>query len=365
MTLFTENEKLKVAILGATGTVGQHLIALLENHPWFKITAVAASSASKGKRYEEAVLGRWSMPHDIPSTICSMVLHNVQQIDLIAQQIDIVFCAIDLDSESTKMLEHAYAQKGVWVTSCNSAYRTDPLVPMILPLVNPHHLNVIALQRKQKGYSSGAIMVKSNCSIQSYCIALQPLQFLGIEEISVCSMQAISGAGKTFTSWPQMQNNIIPYIPGEEKKSETEPLKIWGKVTPCGIASAATPNITARCARVSILYGHTAYVTAKIKHSTTSQEIIERWSTFSSPPHLPSSPQKPIYYCSEVDRPQPTLDCMREKGMAISVGQLQCEVQKQISFCSLAHNTILGAAGGAIWATELAFSQNLIHRRGQ
>jgi aspartate-semialdehyde dehydrogenase len=283
--------------------------------------------------------------------------------DEIAARVDIAFCAISLDKESVLALEHAFASRGVWVTSNNSAYRPDPLVPMVIPAVNPHHLDMIGLQRLARGYQTGAIIVKSNCSIQSYVIALDPLREFGIERINVHSEQAISGAGKTFEMWPEMERNLIPLIGGEEQKSETEPLKIWGEVSADGIIPASGLKIKARCVRVGVPDGHTAYVTVKFKSTPTKAQILERWKAHEVSGQLPSAPAKFIHYLEEPDRPQPRLDVMRENGMAVSVGQLEIDDEGTIYFTALAHNVILGAAGGAVLATEAAIARQLVYRR--
>lgn len=354
--------KLKVAILGATGMVGQQLIRMLKSHPWLEVVLVAASANSAGKSYAEAVRGRWWMEFPIPAKIARLKVMNVHQVKEIAARVDIAFCALSLDKESVLKLEHDYAGQGVWVTSNNSAYRTDPLVPMVIPAVNAHHLEMIPVQREARGYQTGAIIVKSNCSIQSYVIALEPLKDFGIEKINVHSEQAISGAGKTFDTWPEMERNLIPLINGEEQKSETEPLKIWGEVGAGGISLAAGPKIKAKCVRVSVSDGHTAYVSVKFRTPPTVRQILERWERYRAEA-LPSAPLQIIHYLEEPDRPQPLLDVMTENGMAVSVGQLGIEDDGTVSFTALSHNAILGAAGGAVLATEAAIARNLVYRR--
>jgi len=368
--------KLKVAVLGATGMVGQQLVRLLSDHPWFEVAIVAASANSAGKSYAEAVRGRWAMETRIPDEIAAMNVWDVQQVDEIVSQVDIAFCAINLDKESVLRLEHAYAAAGAWVTSNNSAYRSDPLVPMVIPAVNPHHLDFIPRQRQAKGYRTGALIVKSNCSIQSYVIALEPLREFGIDRVSVHSEQAISGAGKTFETFPDIERNLIPLINGEEQKSEVEPLKIWGKVGADGIVPASGPKIKAKCVRVSVLHGHTAYVTVRFRVTPTVAQILELWENYRSPEQagstagqsrsdarLPSAPRKLIHYLPEPDRPQPRLDVMTENGMAVSIGQLKVDNDYLVSFTGLSHNLILGAAGGAVLATEAAVARQLVYRR--
>lgn len=368
--------KLKVAVLGATGMVGQQLVRLLTDHPWFEVVVVAASANSAGKSYAEAVRGRWALESRIPDEIANMNVWDVQAVDEIVSQIDIAFCALNLDKDRVLKLEHAYAAAGAWVTSNNSAYRPDPFVPMVIPAVNPHHLDLIPRQRKAKGYRTGAQIVKSNCSIQSYVIALEPLREFGIDAVSVHSEQAISGAGKTFETFPDIERNLIPLIGGEEQKSEVEPLKIWGKVGVEGIVPASGPRIKAKCVRVSVLHGHTAYVTVRFRVTPTVAQILEAWEKYGSPDQagstveqsrrdagLPSAPRKLIHYLPEPDRPQPRLDVMTEHGMAVSIGQLKVDNDYLVSFTSLSHNLILGAAGGAVLATEAAVARQLVYRR--
>jgi aspartate-semialdehyde dehydrogenase len=301
----------------------------------------------------------------IPGDIAAMTVWDVQAVDEIVSQVDIAFCAINLEKEGVLKLEHAYATAGAWVTSNNSAYRPDPFVPMVIPAVNPDHLDVIPHQRRTKGYRTGALMVKSNCSIQSYVIALEPLREFGIESISVHSEQAISGAGKTFETFPDIERNLIPLIKGEEEKSEVEPLKIWGKAWMDGIVPASGPKIKAKCVRVGVLNGHTAYATVKFRETPTVDQIRERWESYRSPGQadLPSAPRKLIHYLTQPDRPQPRLDVMTENGMAVSVGQLKVDNDQLVSFTGLSHNLILGAAGGAVLATEAAVARQLVYRR--
>lgn len=355
--------KLKAAVLGATGMVGQQLVRLLSNHSWFEIVAVAASANSAGKTYEEAVKRRWTIESEIPPAVATMKLFDVQAVHDIAQLADVGFCALNLDKDAVIKLEHAYAREGLWVTSNNSAYRHDPFVPMIIPAVNADHLDVVQYQRKNRGYDTGAIMVKSNCSIQSYVIALQPLRDFGVEKIIVHSEQAISGAGKTFDTFPEIERNLIPLIDGEERKSEVEPLKIWGQVSSEGIVPASVPKITAKCVRVAVLHGHTAYTNVQFRSGPSESQILERWEQYHASDHLPSSPRKLIYYLPQPDRPQPRLDVMTEGGMAVSIGQLRVGDDSTISFTGLSHNLILGAAGGAVLATEAAIARGLVYRR--
>jgi aspartate-semialdehyde dehydrogenase len=359
-----EGGRLKAAVLGATGMVGQQFVRILHAHPWFEIVLVAASRSSADKSYADAVQGRWAVESEIPRAVARLKLLAVDQVDEIAPQVDVAFCALNLDKEGVRQLEHAYAERGVWLTSNNSAFRADPFVPMVVPAVNPHHLDVLPFQRAARGYETGAVLVKSNCSIQSYVIALEPLREFGVERINVHSEQAISGAGKTFAAWPEMDRNLIPLIAGEEEKSEIEPLKVWGQVSADGIVPATGPTIRARCVRVGVLHGHTAYVTVRFKTLPTAAQIRERWAGYRRSAALPSAPAQLIHYLTEPDRPQPLRDVMTEQGMAVSIGQLRLDPEERTaSFTALAHNAILGAAGGAVWATEAALARGLVYRR--
>jgi aspartate-semialdehyde dehydrogenase len=352
--------KHRVAIVGATGMVGQQLIRMLKSHPWLDMVKLAASSSSAGKPYVEAVASRWCMDFDIPEKLKSIKVIDAENVQEVVADVDIVFSAVSATKEEILRLEDAYAKAGAWVTSCNSAYRSDPLVPMMIPAANAKHLDIIAQQRKVRGYTTGAIIVKSNCSIQSYVIALEPLRQFGIEKIRVHSEQAISGAGKTFESWPEMLNNLIPLISGEEQKSEQEPLKIWGELLEDGIMNASSPRIKAKCVRVAVQDGHTAYVDVQFKKQPSAEEIIRCWQAFKACEGLPSAPSQFIHVKTEADRPQPRLDVMTENGMAVTVGQLKVD-EEGVSFTALAHNAILGAAGGAVLATELAIQKKLVH----
>ena len=358
----SSGQKYRAAIVGATGMVGQQLIRMLKSHPWLKVVKLAASAGSAGKKYAEAVGDRWCMDFEIPADIAALTVMNADNVQEVANDVDVVFSAVAATKEEILRLEDAYAKAGAWGTSCNSAYRMDPLVPMMIPAANAGHLQVIEKQRKERGYTTGAIIVKSNCSIQSYVIALEPLKEFGIEKIRVHSEQAISGAGKTFATWPEMLNNLIPLINGEEQKSEVEPLKIWGTVTDKGIELAAQPKIKAKCVRVAVQDGHTAYVDVKFKKQPTEAQIVEKWNAFSVCSELPSAPKQFIHVRTEADRPQPRLDVMTENGMAVTVGQLKID-EDGVSFTALAHNAILGAAGGAVLATELAIQQKLVQQR--
>lgn len=347
----------KVGIIGATGMVGQRLITLLCDHPWFKISALAASASSAGKTYREAVLGRWVMHTPLPEDVGNMTVYDaLSDIDKIKEKADFVFCAVNMKKDEIKALEELYAKNEIPVISNNSANRLVGDVPMIIPEVNPHHLSVIEHQKKRLGTKKGFIAVKSNCSIQSYVPALTPLLEFGIEDILVSTYQAISGAGKTFERWPEMVDNIIPYIGGEEEKSEIEPLKVWGEVRDGEIVSASEPRISAQCIRVPVTDGHFATVSVKFKHKPTEEEIIAAWSSYSGEPQslkLPHAPERFIHYFEENDRPQIRTERDLEGGMAVSVGRLRKDSVLDYKFVSLSHNTLRGAAGGGVLLAEL------------
>lgn len=360
--------KLKVGIVGATGMVGQQLIRMLKDHPWFEVAVLAASKSSAGMSYSASVEGRWFMEFPIPPAIGKIKVVDAADLDAATEGVDIVFCAVSMDKAEVLKLEDALAKKGVFVTSCNSANRLDALVPMMIPATNGDHLQVLEAQRKARGYETGAIIVKSNCSIQSYVLALTALKDFEPAKVFVHSEQAISGAGKTFSTWPEMVENVIPYIAGEEKKSEIEPLKVWGTLTDKGIESVAVPSIKAKCVRVAVADGHTAYVNVQFKKPVTKEAILAKWEAFTEtvPTRgLPSAPQKQLYFQSEPDRPQPKLDVMRDGGMAVTIGQLEVDEDNWVRFTALAHNAILGAAGGAVLATELAVEKGFVFRRAQ
>ena len=352
-------EKYKVGVIGGTGMVGQRFVTLMENHPWFQLTAIAASPRSAGKTYEEAVAHRWAMKTPIPQQAKSMVVLDAQaDIDKIAGMVDFVFCAVDMKKEDIRALEERYAKAECPVVSNNSAHRWTEDVPMVVPEMNPEHLEVIAAQRKRLGTQRGFIAVKSNCSIQSYAPALHPLRKYGIEKALVCTYQAISGAGKTFERWPEMVDNLIPYIGGEEEKSEQEPLKVWGKVEDGKIVKADAPAITAQCLRVPVSDGHTAAVFVKFADGKkpTIEQIKADWADFKGRPQeleLPSAPKQFIHYFEEPDRPQAKLDRELEGGMAVSMGRLRPDTQYDYKFVGLSHNTLRGAAGGAVLLAEL------------
>ena len=347
----------KVGIIGATGMVGQRLITLLANHPWFKIEVLAASGRSAGKTYEEAVSGRWAMKTEIPESVKGItVLDAEKDAEGIASLVDFVFCAVNMDKAKTKELEEKYAKLECPVMSNNSANRGVSDVPMIIPEINPEHMTVVENQKQRLGTKRGFISVKSNCSIQSYVPALHPLMKFGITKVLACTYQAISGAGKNFERWPEMVDNLIPYIGGEEEKSEKEPLKIWGKVENGEIINAVSPAITTQCLRVPVSDGHTAAVFVSFENKPSIEEIKKCWAEYSGEPQLlklPSAPEHFLTYFEEPDRPQAKLDRDLEKGMGVSIGRLREDNQYDYKFVSLSHNTLRGAAGGAVLLAEL------------
>ena len=350
-------KKFQVGVVGATGMVGQRFVSLLENHPWFQLTAVAASSRSAGKTYAEAVGARWAMPTPMPKAAAAMVVQDAADVEAMASRVDFVFCAVDMKKEEIRALEERYARAECPVVSNNSAHRATPDVPMVVPEINAQHLEVIPFQRRRLGTKRGFIAVKSNCSLQSYVPALHPLRGeFGLSKCLVCTYQAISGAGKTFESWPEMADNCIPYIAGEEEKSEQEPLKLWGRVENGVIVPAKTPQITAQCLRVACTDGHMAAVFASFEQKPTAEQIKERWANFRGPAQelaLPSAPRQFLHYFEQPDRPQTKLDRMLENGMAVSIGRLRPDTQYDYKFVCLSHNTLRGAAGGGVLLAEL------------
>ncbi len=352
--------KLRVGILGGTGMVGQRFIALLENHPWFE---VAASPRSAGKTYEEAVGGRWKMDTPMPEGVKNLVVMNVNEVEAVSSQVDFVFSAVDMTKDEIKKIEEAYAKAETPVVSNNSAHRWTPDVPMVVPEINPDHMNVIDYQRKRLGTKKGFVAVKPNCSIQSYAPVLTAWREFEPVEVIATTYQAISGAGKTFQDWPEMVGNIIPYIGGEEEKSEKEPLRIWGKIQDGVIVPAQSPVITCQCIRVPVLNGHTAAVFVRFKNKPSKEELIRRLTAFSGEPQrlqLPSAPKQFIQYLEEDNRPQVALDVDFENGMGISVGRLREDTVYDYKFIGLSHNTVRGAAGGAILCAELLKAQGYI-----
>ena len=347
----------KAGIIGATGMVGQRFATLLENHPWFEVTALAASPRSAGKTYEEAVGNRWAMTSPMPEKMKNMVVLNaVDDIEKIAGLVDFVFCAVDMKKDEIKALEEKYAKAEIPVVSNNSAHRGTPDVPMVVPEINDDHIQIIESQRKRLGTKKGFIAVKSNCSIQSYVPALNPLMEYGITKVLACTYQAISGAGKTFETWPEMLDNLIPFIGGEEEKSEQEPLKVWGHIEGDKIVNAQTPSITTQCLRVPVSDGHTAAVFVSFDKKPSKEEILNKWAAFKGAPQeldLPSAPKQFIHYFEEDNRPQAKLDRNLEGGMAVSVGRLREDTQYDYKFVCLSHNTLRGAAGGGVLLAEL------------
>ena len=360
-------EKYRVGVIGGTGMVGQRFVTLLENHPWFELTAIAASARSAGKTYEEAIGARWALDVPMPEAAKGMVVYNAEtDIEEIAARVDFVFSAVDMKKEEIQALEEAYARHECPVVSNNSAHRWTPDVPMVVPEINPEHIRVIEAQRKRLGVQRGFIAVKSNCSLQSYVPALHPLREFGLEQVLVCTYQAISGAGKTFETWPDMVDNVIPYIGGEEEKSEQEPLKLWGRVENGVIVNADSPAITAQCLRVPVSNGHMAAVFMRLRNKPTMDEIKARGAGFQGRAQeleLPSAPKQFLHYFAEPDRPQTRLDRLSEGGMAVSIGRLRPDTQYDYKFVCLSHNTLRGAAGGAVLLAELLCAEGYIVRR--
>lgn len=357
------DQKLRVGILGATGMVGQRFIALLENHPWFEVVTVAASPRSAGKTYEEAVGDRWKMTTPMPEKVKKLVVSNVNEVEKVASGVDFVFSAVDMTKEEIRAIEDAYAKTETPVVSNNSAHRWTPDVPMVVPEINPEHFEVIESQKKRLGTTRGFVAVKPNCSIQSYAPVLTAWKEFEPTEVVATTYQAISGAGKNFKDWPEMLGNIIPYIGGEEEKSEQEPLRIWGKVQDGVIVKADGPVITTQCIRVPVLNGHTAAVFVKFAKKPTKEELIEKLVNFSGLPQeldLPSAPKQFIQYLEEDNRPQVSMDVDYENGMGISVGRLREDSLYDYKFVGLSHNTVRGAAGGAILCAETLTAKGYI-----
>ena len=356
-------QKLRVGILGATGMVGQRFISLLENHPWFEVVTLAASPRSAGKTYEEAVGGRWKMDTPMPEAVKKLVVMNVNDVEHVASTVDFVFSAVDMSKDEIKAIEEAYAKTETPVVSNNSAHRWTPDVPMVVPEINPEHFDVIEFQKKRLGTKRGFIAVKPNCSIQSYAPVLTAWKEFEPYEVVATTYQAISGAGKTFKDWPEMEGNIIPFIGGEEEKSEQEPLRIWGKIENGVIVKATEPKITCQCIRVPVLNGHTAAVFVKFRKKPTKELLIEKLENFKGLPqelNLPSAPKQFIRYMTEDNRPQVTLDVNYENGMGINVGRLREDTVYDWKFIGLSHNTVRGAAGGAVLCAELLTKQGYI-----
>lgn len=360
-------KKYTVGVVGATGMVGQRFVTLLENHPWFQLSVVAASARSAGKTYEEAAGKRWAMKTPMPEEAKSLVVLDAEaDKEKIAASVDFIFCAVDMKKEDIRALEESYAKLECPVISNNSAHRWTPDVPMVIPEVNPEHLKVLEAQKTRLGTKRGFIAVKSNCSIQSYAPALHPLRAFGLERVLVCTYQAISGAGKTFETWPEMIDNVIPYIGGEEEKSEKEPLKVWGTVENGQIVAASSPSITAQCLRVPVSDGHTAAVFVSFTNKPSEEEIKEAWKNFKGRAQeleLPSAPKQFLHYFEEPDRPQAKLDRDLEGGMAVTLGRLRPDTQYDYKFVGLSHNTLRGAAGGGVLLAELLCAEGYIQPR--
>ena len=359
-------QKLKVGILGATGMVGQRFISLLENHPWFEVTVVAASPRSAGKTYEEAVGGRWKMDTPMPDAVKKLTVLNVNEVEKVAAEVDFVFSAVDMSKEEIKAIEEAYAKTETPVVSNNSAHRWTPDVPMVVPEINTEHFEVIADQRKRLGTQRGFIAVKPNCSIQSYAPCLAAWREFEPTELVVTTYQAISGAGKTFKDWPEMVQNIIPYIGGEEEKSEQEPLRVLGKVENGQIVKAEAPKITCQCVRVPVLNGHTAAVFINFAQKPSKEQLIEKLVSFKGFPQeaeLPSAPKQFIQYLEDDNRPQVALDVDYERGMGVSIGRLREDTMYDYKFIGLSHNTVRGAAGGAVLCAETLTAKGYITKK--
>jgi len=349
-------KKLRVGVLGATGMVGQRFLALLEKHPWYDVTLLAASANSAGQKYADAVKGRWALASAIPAASAGLTVRNASDVKAIAAEVDFVFCAVDMSKDETAKLEEDYARAETPVISNNSAHRATPDVPMMVPELNPEHAQVIELQRRRLGVKRGFIAVKPNCSLQSYVPAIHPLMKFGPKKIAVCTYQAISGAGKTFESWPEMVDNVIPFIKGEEEKSEREPMKIWGRIEGNGIAAAREPVISAQCIRVPASDGHMAAVFVQFEKKASKEEILGLWKEFAGRPQqlaLPSAPTPFLQYFEDDSRPQTRLDRDAGKGMAVTIGRLRPDAIFDWRFVALSHNTVRGAAGGAVLTAEL------------
>ncbi|MGN1331734.1 MAG: aspartate-semialdehyde dehydrogenase [Lachnospiraceae bacterium] len=360
------SDKLKVGILGGTGMVGQRFISLLENHPWFEVTTIAASERSAGKTYEEAVGGRWKMTAPMPEAVKKLVVMNVNEVEQVAAKVDFVFSAVDMTKDEIKAIEEAYAKTETPVVSNNSAHRWTPDVPMVVPEINPDHMKVIDFQKKRLGTTRGFVAVKPNCSIQSYAPVLTAWAEFEPVEVVATTYQAISGAGKTFADWPEMVENIIPYIGGEEEKSELEPLRIWGEIEDGVIKPAEGPVITCQCIRVPVLNGHTAAVFVKFNKKPTKEQLVEKIRSFKGVPQeleLPSAPKQFIQYLEEDNRPQVKLDVDYENGMGVSVGRIREDKVYDFKFVGLSHNTVRGAAGGAVLCAELLKAQGYITKK--
>ena len=360
------SKKLRVGILGGTGMVGQRFISLLDNHPWFEVTTIAASPRSAGQTYAQAVEGRWKLDEPIPEAVRNIVVKNVQDVDAVAAEVDFCFSAVDMSKEEIRAIEEAYAKTETPVVSNNSAHRWTPDVPMVIPEINPEHTEVIKYQKERLGTKRGFIAVKPNCSIQSYTPALAAWKEFEPYEVIVSTYQAISGAGKNFASWPEMVGNVIPYIGGEEEKSEKEPVRVFGHIENGQIVPAEGPVITSQCIRIPVLYGHTATVFVKFRKKATKEQLIEKLVSFKGLPQelqLPSAPKQFIQYMEEDNRPQVLADVNYEHGMGVSIGRLREDTVYDWKFVGLSHNTIRGAAGGGVLCAELLKAQGYIQAK--
>jgi len=360
------SKKLKVGVLGATGMVGQRFVSLLADHPWYEVALVAASQSSAGKRYADAVQGRWAMKTPIPAAVAGMTVGNASDVARIAGEVDFVFCAVDMSKEETAKLEEDYARAETPVISNNSAHRWTPDVPMMVPEINSAHAGIVEAQRRRLGTKRGFIAVKPNCSIQSYVPAIHPLMRFGPKKLAVCTYQAISGAGKTFETWPEMVDNVIPFIKGEEEKSEKEPLKIWGTIRDGKIVNAAEPVITAQCIRVPVTDGHLAAVFVQFEKKPSKEEILGLWKDFSGKPQqlgLPSAPKPFLTYFEEDARPQTKLDRDAGHGQGVTIGRLRPDAIFDWRFVCLSHNTVRGAAGGAVLTAELLTAEGFLQAK--
>ncbi len=359
-------EKLRVGVLGGTGMVGQRFIQILENHPWFEVAEIAASARSAGKTYGEAVEGRWKLDGEAPASVKDIVIRDINEVEAIAEKVDFVLSAVNMSKEEIRKIEEAYAKTETPVVSNNSAHRWTPDVPMIVPEINPQHADIIPFQKKRLGTTRGFIAVKPNCSIQSYTPALAAWKEFEPYEVVATTYQAISGAGKTFRDWPEMEGNIIPYISGEEEKSEREPLRIFGHIEDGVIVPAESPLITCQCIRVPVLYGHTAAAFVRFKKDPSKEELVEKLRSFSGVPQelkLPSAPEHFIQYLEEDDRPQVAKDVNYEGGMGVSIGRLRKDTMFDWKFVGLSHNTLRGAAGGAVECAELLTALHYIEHK--
>jgi aspartate-semialdehyde dehydrogenase len=360
------SRQLSVGVLGATGMVGQRFVSLLSDHPWFRVAVVAASAKSAGRPYRESVDGRWALGTPVPARVADLAVRDASDVAAIAGEVDFVFCAVDMPKDQTRALEDAYAKAETPVVSNNSAHRPTPDVPMIVPEVNPEHAELVAPQRRRLGTKRGFIAVKPNCSIQSYVPAVHPLLDLGPSKLSVATYQALSGAGKTLESWPEMADNVIPFISGEEEKSEQEPLKIWGRVDGGRVVPARAPVISAQCFRVPVSDGHMAAVSMSLERKAPREEIIARWREFAGKPQLlglPSAPKPFLTYYEEDARPQTRLDRDVGRGMGVTLGRLRPDAIFDWRFVALSHNTVRGAAGGAVLTAELLVHEGYIERK--